>query len=158
MMCVRSTKTHQLHREQLVAAPLEPVFEFFSRASNLEAITPPWLRFSVVTPEPVEMRRGTLIEYRLRLRGVPLRWVSLIEEWEPGVRFVDRQLTGPYQLWHHTHEFCDRRPAGTLVRDTVRYAIPFGPLGELAHATFVEADLRKVFDYRQRAVASLMTG
>jgi ligand-binding SRPBCC domain-containing protein len=158
MMCVRSTKTHQLHREQLVAAPLEAVFEFFSRASNLEAITPPWLRFRVVTPEPVQMRRGTLIEYRLRLRGVPLRWVSLIEEWEPGVRFVDRQLTGPYQLWHHTHEFSDRQAAGTLVRDTVRYAIPFGPLGELAHATFVEADLRKVFDYRQRAVASLMTG
>jgi ligand-binding SRPBCC domain-containing protein len=149
-------KTYRLEREQLVAAPLERVFDFFSRASNLEAITPPWLRFRVLTPEPVEMRRGALIEYRLRLRAVPLRWVSLIEEWKPGVRFVDRQVTGPYQLWHHTHEFADRDRAGTLVLDTVRYAIPFGRLGELAHATFVETDLRKVFDYRQRAVAGLL--
>ena len=101
------------------------------------------------------MHGGTMIEYRLRLRGVPLRWVSLIEEWEPGRRFVDRQLRGPYRLWHHTHEFAEH-PDGTLVRDRVRYQIPLGPLGALAHAAFVRRDLDRVFDFRHAAVRRLL--
>jgi hypothetical protein len=138
---------HTLIREQVL--PLQPgdVFPFFADAANLEAITPPWLRFHVVTPEPIEMRRGTLIEYRLKLHGLPVNWLTRIEEWEPGSRFVDQQIHGPYRLWHHTHEFHEH-PDGTLMRDTVRYALPYGPLGELARRAFVARDLQRIFDYR----------
>jgi ligand-binding SRPBCC domain-containing protein len=143
---------HTLEREQIVPSPPEEVFAFFSLARNLEKLTPPWLRFEVLTPEPIDMRSGTTIDYRLRLHGVPLRWTSLIEEWQPGVRFVDRQIRGPYTLWHHTHEFAPAR-AGTLVRDRVRYAVPFGPAGELARALFVARDLDRVFAFRRTAVS-----
>jgi ligand-binding SRPBCC domain-containing protein len=147
--------TYQIDREQVVPGPLESVFTFFSEARNLEALTPPWLHFEVLTPEPIDIHTGTVIEYRLRLRGIPLHWISLIEEWEPGRRFVDRQLRGPYRMWHHTHEF-EAHPDGTLVRDRVRYEIPFGPLGALAHATVVRRDLARVFDYRHRAIGRLL--
>jgi ligand-binding SRPBCC domain-containing protein len=146
--------SYMIEHEQLVHAPLEDVFDFFSRARNLEALTPPWLRFSVLTPEPITMRTGTLIEYRLRVHGLPMLWVARIEEWVPGQRFVDRQLRGPYRLWHHTHEF-EPRPRGTLIRDRVRYELPLGPLGALAHALAVRRDLERVFAYRHRQVERL---
>lgn len=145
---------HTLVREQRLPGTPEEVFPFFADAANLEAITPPWLHFRIVTPGTVEMREGTLIEYRLSLRGIPIRWRTRIDEWEPGVRFVDRQLSGPYRLWHHTHEF---EPAGerqTLMRDTVRYALPLGPLGEIAHRLIVRRDLARIFDHRAAAVAA----
>ena len=100
---------HVLRREQRLPGSPEAVFPFFADAGNLEAITPPWLGFEVVTPRPIEMRAGALIEYRLGLHRLPIAWLTRIEEWEPGVRFVDMQLTGPYRLWHHTHEFAPRR-------------------------------------------------
>lgn len=143
---------HRLEREQLVEASRDELFAFYSHARNLEALTPPWLRFEVLTPEPIEMRPGTLIEYRLRLHGLRLRWVTRIEEWEPDRRFVDRQLRGPYRLWRHLHEF-DARPEGTLVRDTVDYALALGPLGELAHGAFVRRDLDRIFDFRRDRIA-----
>jgi ligand-binding SRPBCC domain-containing protein len=142
---------HILEREQVIHHELDQVFAFFSAARNLEQLTPPWLRFEVLTPEPVQMRAGTLIEYRLRLHGLPLRWLTLIEEWEPGQVFVDRQIHGPYRLWHHTHRFSPH-PDGTLVRDRVRYELPLGRLGAVAHRAFVQRDLRRVFDYRRIAV------
>ena len=142
---------HSIDRQQLVPAPLEQVFEFFSRARNLEELTPPWLRFSVLTPEPITMQPGTLIEYRLRVHRVPMRWVSRIEEWQPGRRFVDRQIRGPYRLWNHTHEFAPD-PRGTVISDSVRYELPMGPVGTVAHAVIVRRDLERVFDYRQRQV------
>jgi hypothetical protein len=145
---------HRLEREQLVRAPREEVFEFFSHARNLEALTPPWLRFEVLTPEPIQMRRGTVLDYRLKLHGLPLRWSSRIEEWEPGRRFVDRQLRGPYVLWRHLHEF-EAVSGGTLVRDRVDYALALGPLGELAHAAFVGRDLERIFDFRREQIAQL---
>jgi ligand-binding SRPBCC domain-containing protein len=144
-----------IEREQLVARELPEVFEFFSRARNLEALTPPWLSFSVLTPEPIEMRPGTLIDYRLRFHGVPLRWRTLIESWEPGERFVDRQQRGPYELWHHTHTF-EAATGGTLVRDRVHYAIPLGPAGKLADRLFVARDLERVFEFRRQAVLRLL--
>ena len=146
---------HVLEREQLVRGPVGEVFAFFSQARNLERITPPWLRFEVLTPDPIAMSAGTLIDYRLRVRGVPLRWVSRIEEWEHERAFVDRQLRGPYRLWHHRHEFvaCGE---GTVVRDRVRYALPLGRLGALAHAAFVRRDLERIFDYRRAAVRRLL--
>jgi len=142
---------HSVDRQQLVPAPLPQVFEFFSRARNLEELTPPWLRFSVLTPEPIDMRAGTLIAYRLRVHGLPLRWVSRIEEWQPGRRFVDRQVQGPYRFWRHAHEFADA-PHGTLIRDIVLYELPWGPLGGVADAAIVRRDLERVFDYRRQSV------
>jgi ligand-binding SRPBCC domain-containing protein len=144
---------HTLRREQRLPGPPDEVFAFFSDAGNLEAITPPSLRFEIVTPRPIAMRAGTLIEYRLRLRGLRLGWLTRIEAWEPGVRFVDRQLRGPYALWHHTHEFEATADGGTLMRDTVRYALPLGPAGALAHALFVRRDLQRIFDFRRDEVA-----
>jgi ligand-binding SRPBCC domain-containing protein len=144
-------RIYTLEREQRLAPPPDAVFPFFGEARNLEAITPPWLGFDVVTPEPIEMGAGTLIEYRLKLHGVPVRWLTQIEVWEPGRRFVDRQLLGPYRLWHHTHTFA-ADGEGTLMRDVVRYALPLGPLGALAHAALVRRDLEAIFDFRREAV------
>ncbi len=148
-------KVHRLEREQRLEHPLDEVFAFFSEARNLEALTPAWLSFEVLTPEPIRMQAGTLIEYRLRVHGLPLRWVSRIEEWAPGESFIDRQLKGPYSLWHHRHEF---KPAGggTIVRDVVDYALPLGALGELAHWLVVRRDLRRIFDFRHQAVQRLL--
>jgi ligand-binding SRPBCC domain-containing protein len=144
---------HTLHREQRLPGSPGEVFAFFADAGNLEAITPSWLRFAVVTPRPIAMGAGTLIEYRLALHRLPISWLTRIEAWEPGVRFVDVQLTGPYRLWHHTHEFAPDGAGGTVMRDTVRYALPFGPLGEVAHRLFVARDLRRIFDFRAAEVA-----
>lgn len=144
---------HTLTREQRVAQPPEAVFEFFGDAGNLEAITPPSLRFHIVTPRPMEMRVGALIEYRLRLRGVPIMWLTRIEEWQPARRFVDVQLAGPYALWHHTHEFEPDGDGGTLMRDRVRYALPWWPASELVHRAFVARELAAIFDFRGDEVA-----
>ena len=149
--------THILEREQLLARPPEAVFAFFGDALNLEAITPPWLGFRVVTPEPIEMAPGTLIEYRLRLHGVPIRWRTTIAVWDPPRRFVDVQLSGPYRMWHHTHDFEPAPGGGTLMRDAVRYALPFGPLGELAHRALVRRDLERIFDFRRDSVVYQMS-
>jgi ligand-binding SRPBCC domain-containing protein len=146
-----------LTREQRLPGRPEAVFAFFADAGNLEAITPPWLGFSIVTPRPVEMRVGTLIEYRLRLHGLPISWLTRIEDWQPGLRFVDVQLTGPYRLWHHTHEFAPAGADGTLVRDTVRYALPYGPLGEVARRLLVARDLERIFAFRHAEVARRLT-
>lgn len=147
----REVRLHTLHREQRLPLPIEGVFEFFGDARNLEAITPPWLGFRVVTPEPIVMAPGALIEYRLRLHGVRLGWRTRIVAWEPPGRFVDVQLSGPYRLWHHTHEFeADGR--STVMRDTVRYALPLGPLGTLAHALLVRRDVEAIFDFRREEV------
>jgi ligand-binding SRPBCC domain-containing protein len=142
-----------LEREQVLPVGVDEAFAFFGDALNLQRITPAWLHFRVVTPGPIAMAPGTLIEYRLRLHGLPLRWLTRIEAWEPGVRFVDVQLRGPYALWHHTHEF-EPRGAGTLMRDRVRYALPLGPLGRAAHAVLVRRDLERIFAFRHATVAA----
>jgi ligand-binding SRPBCC domain-containing protein len=141
-----------LDRSQHVSRPPGEAFAFFSDALNLERITPPWLRFRVTSPGPIEMGPGTLIEYRLRLHLVPVNWLTRIEVWEPGRRFVDAQVRGPYRRWEHTHTF---EPAGegTLMRDVVRYELPLGPIGALAQRAFVRRDLERIFDFRRDAVA-----
>lgn len=149
---------HILERRQRVELPIEEAFAFYGDARNLERITPPLLRFKVTTPEPIEMGVGTLIEYRLRLHRVPVRWRTRIEAWEPPRRFVDAQLEGPYSLWEHTHTFEEDGPGATIIEDRVRYSIPFGPLGELANRLLVRRDLRRIFDYRRDAVAREMGG
>src|SRR5688572_14279938 len=120
---------HVLEQQQFVPRPRGEVFEFFSNASNLANITPKFLGFNILTPAPIAMAAGTLIDYRIHLGPVPMRWRTRIEAFEPEERFVDIQLRGPYKLWRHTHEFYDA-DGGTLMRDRVEYELPFGLLGD----------------------------
>lgn len=147
---------HILVREQVLPGTPAEVFAFYADAANLELITPAWLGFRIVTPQRIEMKPGALIEYRLRLHRVPVRWLTRIEVWEPGERFVDVQVKGPYRLWHHTHTFVPHE-GGTCVRDEVRYALPIGPLGELAHRLLVRRDLERIFDFRSASVSKVMS-
>jgi ligand-binding SRPBCC domain-containing protein len=136
-----------LERQQLIRAPLDHVFGFFSDPRRLEEITPDWLRFRVLTGDPIEMKMGASIRYRLRIAGVPVRWDTRITRWDPGRSFVDRQERGPFHRWEHTHTF-EPVGDGVLMGDIVRYALPLGPLGRLAHALWVRAALARIFDYR----------
>lgn len=145
------SRTYVLAREQFIPRPRDEVFAFFADAGSLEAITPPWLHFRILTSLPLEMRTGALIEYRLRLHGLPIWWRTRIEAYEPPHGFVDLQLRGPYKLWHHTHEF-ESLAGGTRMKDTVRYELPFGPLGTLAHRLTVHRLLRRIFDYRHETI------
>ena len=139
------TAAHRLPR------PRAEVFPYFGDAANLEAITPPWLSFRILTPLPLAMREGALLDYRLSLHGIPITWRTEITAWEPPHRFVDEQRRGPYRLWVHEHTFEDISggPGGTLATDRVRYAVPFG---RLANRLLVARDLRQIFDYRNRKI------
>lgn len=141
--------------EQRIGRPLPETFEFFSHAANLEQITPPWLRFSILGTEPASVVTGTVIPYRLRLHGIPLIWVSQIEEFERDRLFVDRQLIGPYKLWHHRHEF-EADGDQTVIRDEVRYELPFGAVGSLAERLFVRRDVERIFAHRRTAIEDLL--
>jgi ligand-binding SRPBCC domain-containing protein len=135
----------------------EEVFAFFANAANLERITPPELRFRILTPQPIPVHEGALIDYGLRLFGVPLRWQALISRWEPPVGFVDEQLRGPYRVWEHTHRFRDGGGGVTIVEDVVRYGMPFAPLGEIFHPA-VRLQLERIFRYRRAAVRACLLG
>ena len=149
-------RIHTLQREQELPGTPAEVFDLFADARNLEAITPPLLRFEVITPGEVTMRVGTLIQYRLHFHGVPVSWLTSIQAWDPPHRFVDQQVRGPFALWHHTHELFPSGDDGTRMRDTVRYAIGFGALGELAHRAFVRRDLETIFDVRRERVLEML--
>ena len=131
--------------------PRSEVFAFFADAHNLETITPPWLKFEVLTPAPIMLRPGTLIDYRITVRGLPIRWRTEIAEWDPPHQFVDVQLRGPYTLWHHTHTF-EERDGGTVCLDRVRYR-PRG--GALVHWLFVRRDVEQIFQYRQQRLKEM---
>lgn len=145
---------YALEREQWVPRPRAEVFPFFAAAKNLERITPPFMKFRILTPEPIPMQVGTLIDYRIALYGLPMKWRTRIEAFEPDVRFIDNQLKGPYRRWHHTHEFFDER-GGTRLTDRVLYDVGFGPLGTVARALVVRRMLERIFDFRHRTIASL---
>ena len=148
-------RVHLVEREQVLPVAPREAFAFFQDAHNLEAITPPFLRFQVLTPHPISMAVGTLIDYRLSLHGIPIRWRTRIEQWQPGVRFVDRQLRGPYRLWHHTHTF-EPHPGGTLMRDRVRYQVPLGGFRGIANMIVVRRDVEAIFEYRREAIERLL--
>ena len=143
-----------LHREQRIPAPLPEVFSFFCEARNLDRITPPWLHFKILSQTDRELKAGTLIHHDLAWHCLPMRWTTLIEEWCPPTKFVDVQLKGPYSLWHHTHGFeaCD---GGTLIKDAVQYAVPFGTWGNFFAGWMVERDVKRIFDYRARQIAEI---
>jgi ligand-binding SRPBCC domain-containing protein len=139
---------YQLQTRLFVARTLEDTFNFFADAANLQRLTPPWLDFAILTPLPIRMAAGSLIDYRIRVHGVPIRWRTGITEWNPPFTFVDEQLSGPYRLWHHTHSF-NAVDGGTMVEDTVRYR-PVG--GALVHRLFVARDLQRIFMFRQQEI------
>jgi ligand-binding SRPBCC domain-containing protein len=142
---------HLLEQELRLPRPLEEVFGFFAAAENLERITPRWLRFSIRSPLPVKMEAGARIRYRLRWRGLPLAWLSVITCWEPPHRFIDEQLSGPYRLWEHEHCF-EWTGRETLVRDRVRYSMPGGAL---IHRFIVRPDLERVFAHRRERLKEI---
>lgn len=142
---------YRLICEVHLQAPRPKVFEFFSDATQLERLTPPWLKFSVLTPAPIEMREGTLIDYKLCVHGIPLRWQSRISCWEPPFRFADEQVRGPYQHWHHLHTF-EKDGQGTICRDEVNYSF-LG--GKLMHTLFVKRDLEKIFAFRTQVLQQI---
>ena len=151
--------THRLHTTTWLPRPRTEVFGFFADAENLEKITPPELAFEIVTPTPIDVGEGALIEYRLGLFGVRFGWLTEITAWEPPYRFVDQQLRGPYRRWHHTHTFVeaagpDGQP-GTQMDDLVRWELPLSPFGEVAYPA-VRLQLARIFGYRQRRIAELL--
>lgn len=145
---------HVLESEQLVPRPRDEVFAFFARPENLGVITPPWLGFRILTPSPVPMERGALVDYVIRLGPLPMRWRTLITRCEPPHAFVDEQLQGPYSFWHHTHTF-EEAPGGTLIRDRVLYVVPFGFLGVVVERLVIRRQLRAIFAHRRKVIATL---
>lgn len=144
-----------LERRQFIPRPSPEVFAFFADASNLESLTPTFLHFRILTALPIAMRAGTLIEYRLKLYGLPVYWRTRIETWEPTRGFSDLQLAGPYKYWHHTHMF-EPVHGGTWMSDRVVYEVGWGPLGWLAYKLFVRRSLERIFDYRRDQIGKLL--
>jgi ligand-binding SRPBCC domain-containing protein len=141
----------RMEAAQFVSERREKIFEFFSNAFGLQELTPSWLDFRVLSAHPIDIRKGTLIDYRLTLHGVAIRWQSRIEVWEPPCRFVDLQTRGPYRYWHHEHVLEATR-GGTICRDIVDYVVPGG---RILDRLFVQPDLKRIFEFRQRKLAQL---
>ncbi len=147
------TKYHKLTTTTFIPESLERVFAFFSQAENLGKITPQWLKFQLVSPVP-EMEVGARFEYKLTIHYLPVRWLTEISAWEPPLRFLDRQIKGPYREWIHEHRF-ESTDSGTLMTDTVHYRLPLGWLGSLAHWWFVRRDVENIFHYRNEVILQL---
>jgi len=156
---VELIKWHAMHRlycTQRVERPIEEVFAFFERPENLDSITPPELNFRILTPSPITMEKGTLIDYTVRITGIPLRWTTYIARYEPPHCFVDVQVRGPYSFWHHTHTFRAVSDHATLIEDEVLYLLPYGIVGRAVHALWVRRQLERIFAYRARRYHELL--
>lgn len=140
-----------LNKQQLIKKPIKEVFAFFEKPENLAIITPPSMGFQILTPLPIDMKCGALIDYTIRIQGLPMRWTTMITEYDPPHKFVDVQIRGPYAFWHHTHTF-EQTDQGTIMTDIVQYILPFGILGRLVHAFTVEGQLKNIFEYRARKI------
>ena len=144
----------RLKRRQWLPYRLEDVFQFFSDAHNLEQITPPWLHFKILDQSTDQIGRGTVFDYKIRIRGLPIKWRSLITQWNKGSDFVDVQIKGPYRVWHHTHRFFEYRN-GTWIEDEIYYKPPVIPFISILIDAFVNRDVRVIFDYRQKTIEKI---
>lgn len=145
---------HILERKQIIERPREEVFEFFADAGNLQKITPPELNFQILTPQPIDIKKGTFIDYQLKLRGIPITWKTEITQWNPPHDFVDTALKSPYKQWIHLHRFTVGERGETIMEDIVRYRLPLEPLGDIAHF-YVKKELKYIFDYRRQVIEEI---
>lgn len=147
-------KTYEINTTQFIEKPLETVFNFFSKPENLERITPENLSFKVLTPTPIKMEKGALIDYTIRIVVVPIHWRTYISKYDPPYEFVDEQVKGPYAFWHHTHTFKEV-DGGVEINDKVKYAIPMGILGRFMHAVYIKNNLKKIFSHRKAVIENV---
>ena len=147
-------KEYLLEKHQFISKSKIEVFDFFKTPENLEQITPKNLNFRIITPSPILMEEGTLIEYQIKLFGIPLYWRTLIKEYNPPDNFRDLQLNGPYDTWDHTHIFKECKN-GVMMVDRIKYSIPFGIIGRLAHFIWVKAELRRIFNHRYKVIEQI---
>jgi len=148
-------KTYNIKFQQFIDLPINDVFNFFSKPENLSLITPPRLKFDILTPSPIIMKEGQLIDYSLTIMYcIKLRWRTLITDYNKPYQFIDQQIKGPYSLWHHTHEF-EEKDGGTLIHDSVTYAVPFGVIGQLLHAAYIKHDIKNIFKYRHKILDAI---
>jgi len=145
---------HILERRQIIERPLKEVFDFFADAGNLEKITPPELNFHITSPQPINVKKGALIDYELKLRGIPITWKTQITQWNPPFDFVDTALKSPYKQWIHLHTFEEGAQGETIMQDLVRYRLPLEPLGDIAHF-YVKKELKYIFDYRYKVIEEI---
>lgn len=149
-------KLYTLKRTQLIKHPREEVFKFFKKPENLEKITPVDVGFAILTPLPIEIHTGTILDYKINLLGFHIRWTTLITNYSEPEQFTDVALKGPYSFWHHRHTF-EESEKGTIMTDEVTYAIPFGILGRLTHKFWIKKQLENIFDYRAQVISSLFS-
>jgi len=144
-------KTYQFVAEQIIPQSQDKVFTFFADARNLQTLTPPWLHFHILTPGRIDMHAGQMVQYALRVRGLPIRWTTAICDWHPPHEFVDIQLNGPYAFWHHRHRF-ESLGSQTRIIDEIHYGLPLGWLGRLLNRAFVRRDIEMIFRFRERTI------
>ena len=150
-------KTYEINTTQFIEKPIEVVFDFFSKPENLERITPKNLSFKILTPTPIKMEKGALIDYTIKIIVVPIHWRTYISDYDPPHKFVDQQIKGPYSFWHHTHTFKEVE-GGVEIKDKVKYAIPMGLLGRFVHAIYIKNDLKKIFAHRKTVIDDVFSG
>jgi ligand-binding SRPBCC domain-containing protein len=149
-------KTYTFETQTILNKPIQEVFPFFANAENLDKVTPPWLKFEILTPMPIEMKIGTQVDYRLRLHGIPIRWRSEITEWDPPHKFTDIQIKGPYQFWKHKHLFSADSNRTKMV-DRIQYRIPGWIFSPIVHSLFVKHDLDKIFAFREKTFLKIFS-
>ena len=147
-------KLYTLESNQFINKPIEEVFQFFSKPENLSVITPAKLGFKILSPNPIKMEVGRLIDYNIYLMGIPIHWRTLITDYEPPNMFVDQQIKGPYAMWHHTHTF-HKVKGGVEIKDRIVYSIPFGFLGQLLNYLWIKRDLNNIFLHRKKVIDKL---
>ena len=148
-------KTFQLIKTQVINSPMDDVFDFFSKPENLKTITPAKLSFNILTPTPIVMEKGTVIDYTIRLFLIPIHWRTLITKYNPPYEFVDEQIKGPYNFWHHTHKF-KKVDGGVEISDKVIYSIPMGIIGRVLHYLWIKRDLEKIFSHRKEVIENIL--
>lgn len=148
-------KIYEIKVKQKLNSNIENVFNFFSKPINLAKITPKRLGFRIITPLPIEMKSGTIIDYYIKIFSLPIRWRTIITNYEYPSQFIDQQLKGPYSFWHHTHTF-EETENGTIIKDQIRYVVPFGLLGRILNYLWIKRDLKNIFEYRKEKIKELI--